>query len=145
MRRITKTSWILLFYWVPLVNLGPSLHHSDFFGFHSHACGSSHCHHSPASGASHCSSDRSHTHSSVGCHSHSKTENSDTHELFIAGTDGDCSLCQFFDQYNVVFSCIDFQPQITISYQRSQLDTGMPGTALLAASARAPPFFFHMG
>ena len=48
MRRLVPTNWCFLFYWVFLVNFGPSFHHADLFGLHSHTAGSVHCglHHS---------------------------------------------------------------------------------------------------
>ena len=143
MRRITQTSWFLLLYWVPLVNLGPSLHKADFFGFHSHHCGSSHCHHGSLEVGGHCF--QSPFDESSDCHSHLKEDPSQTPQRFVTGSDSDCSLCQFFDQYNVVINTLELPTHVNGAYQRNHFELGIPASALLEASARAPPFSAQMG
>ena len=99
--------WFFVAYLGLLTNLGPSLHHANFLGFHSHAGGDcchfdgahTHCTHSHSAHSHHAHSHCDHTHE---CHTHRTTEPSN--ELMVhAGANGhDCPFCKFFDQFHVI-------------------------------------------
>jgi hypothetical protein len=82
-----KTCFLLL-YLVLLLNLGPSLHHADFFGIHPP--------HHPTSADS----------TSVCCvhaHRHGPANDLNSAEVDERAYAGhDCSICKFFDQYHVL-------------------------------------------
>jgi len=131
MKYFKPTIWLLLVYWIPLMNLGPSLHHADVFGFHSSSCSSCCCgnHHHHGEGHDH------HHHSDTCCHDHSHEPVSSVTD---ASSDG-CQFCEFFEKYNVVFSCFHFSD----SASPSGCDVTLPSVFLsqdvIAATARGPP------
>ncbi|MCH2183422.1 MAG: hypothetical protein MK108_15595 [Mariniblastus sp.] len=141
-----KTSCLLLFFWVPLVNLGPSLHHADFLGFHSHCCGAKSCHNTPPVASSEGCSHHHHCHDDgvVSCHAKPAKTNGqqprqESPNLLITGRDAACSLCKFFDEYHVVFDSVDNSVEFTYTYQHFACRVDVPLTAALPATARGPP------
>lgn len=82
----TKT-WFFIVYLGLLLNLGPSLHHADFFGLHGHSVVSS------------CSCCPAHT---IPC------SNDSPDGATVKGTaEHDCAFCKFFDQYHVIVDAVD--------------------------------------
>lgn len=90
-----------------LLNLGPSLHHLDLFGFHTH-CGSISC--------SHHHDDSSHHHADSHCshsfcdHSHPQPKSSESLTVRSGSADHDCPFCDFFDQYHVIVEPVETVP-----------------------------------
>ena len=142
MKYLKSTTWLLLLYWIPLMNLGPSLHHADFFGLHSSCCVSTCC---GSHGHSHESDhDHDHDHASASCcqKPSSKDDRIQSSRLDSAtGTDGECQFCNFFEKYNVVFSSFQFTvPSVPANHFFVQSDV-FPSRDVIVATARGPPAF----
>lgn len=143
-----KTSCLLLLFWVPMVNLGPSLHRADFFGFHSHCCRSDHHHNQPVgllecgSGHRHCHSDGKASCPSLVANTDRQPPQRETNNPYYTGPDSTCSICKFFDEYNVVFDGAEASRQITRVYQRFASLNAAPTPPLQLATARGPPALF---
>lgn len=139
MQRSVPKNWCFLLYWVFLVNFGPSFHHADLFGLHSHPFGAANCgsqHHHDFGCCDHHSADANHSHESL-----------QTNETFIASVaaDADCLCCKFFDQYNVCFSCVEF---LDTEFPRTEVfsfSDGRPSACDFEALARGPPASIAQG
>ena len=82
--RFAYPKWMFVLFWVLLVSFGPSFHHADVFGLHGNSCGSSWL---PSFGCCSCS--------------HGATYGAES-DGPIVQADHDCSLCDFFDHYNLI-------------------------------------------
>ncbi|MFK7766148.1 MAG: hypothetical protein AB8B55_02815 [Mariniblastus sp.] len=82
-----------------LINLGPSLHHADFLGFHNHSGNDSTCCHSHHADSHRADSNSAHSHCN---HSHAQTETSDDVKVLLTADDHHCPFCEFFDQFHVI-------------------------------------------
>ena len=154
MRRKRLTNWLLLGYLVLFLNLGPAAHRAHFFGLHGH----SHEHlHSFSQCQSHngchghdfqsTTDDRFCSNLDEGIHKccHHSTdlnkhaENSGVNFSNTCGKDGTCSVCKFFDEFNV--SLLTFQQSIhaTPFLLYRPLSCQYPITRSIAAIARGPP------
>ena len=136
MGNLKRPSWLLILYWIPLVNLGPSLHRADFLGLHSHSCVETSCNHDHSH----------HTHSgdSYHCQEHAGDSANDVTPNIakkpVVGESQDvCSFCKFFDEYNVIFNAVVYQNDVTSTYQRNVYPHSFRSEALLLATARGPP------
>jgi hypothetical protein len=139
MRRLVPTNWCFLFYWVFLVNFGPSFHHADLFGLHAHTAGSAHCglHHSHSHNLGCCDDD----HGTDDGHRHPVPQDLEASEALVSAPDGECVCCKFFDQYNVWIDCVEFEGDHTFGSQRFSYAEGFPSSGDLTALARGPPSF----
>lgn len=148
-------TWILLVYLVLLWNLGPSVHRAHFFGFHSHchdaSCESVSCHGDSNDGVYVTKRDDSNSHRSDSCntcglHAHAEIENvdSDSAKQSECGTHAphdQCSVCKFFDEFNLVVSAVE-QPIDAVPCVFYQvLHTHGFHSQPLVATARGPPLF----
>lgn len=137
MRNYRFTTWFLLGYLALLLNVGPSAHHAEFFGFHSHG-DSGHVHvHVDLTGlgiAGDCSC--SHKHSVL----HTQLINRDSALAIKSDSScGDCLLCHYFDHFHGI--CAALKLDLAKSYLCEPL---VAGDAVLFArtivrSARGPP------
>lgn len=118
--------WFFIAYLGLLVNLGPSLHHADFFGFHSHShsrLGCCCCHaHPPAENRDHASD--------------STNESSSPHFRLA---DHDCAFCKFFDQYHVIAGSGDTPQRSTFAKFFTVERLADARSASLVPVARGPP------
>ena len=132
MRSLVPTNWCFLFYWVFLVNFGPSFHHADLFGLHVHSPGGAQC------GVQH-----SHDH---GCcdhgpdDSHSQPQGVETTVASFSAADSQCACCKFFDQYNVFIDSVDLLDNSAFGEQCFSFTEGRPTAGDFVALARGPPF-----
>ena len=139
MQRSVPKNWCFLLYWVFLVNFGPSFHHADLFGLHSHPFGAANCgshYHHDLGCCDHHSADANHSHESL-----------QTNETFIASVaaDADCLCCKFFDQYNVCFSCVEFLDTEFPGTEAFSFSDGRPSAGDFEALARGPPASIAQG
>jgi hypothetical protein len=141
MRRLVPTNWCFLFYWVFLVNFGPSFHHADLFGLHSHSSSRSHSgfHHSHEQGCC------NHDHGADDGHRHDRPQNLETSIVSVFAADGECACCKFFDQYNVCFNCLELVGHHTFGIQRFSATEGRPSAGDLKPHARGPPSVIALG
>ena len=136
MGNLKRSSWLLILYWFPLVNLGPSLHRADFLELHSHSCGASSCTHNH--------SHHTNAETSYRCHQHvGDVTNDVTPNIAKKPVVGEaqelCSFCKFFDEYNVIFSAVTYQNDFTSTYQKNVYPHSFQSETLLLATARGPP------
>lgn len=133
---------LLLGYLVLFWNLGPSLHRAEIFGLHCHSCcssgNSSCCHDHVREGHWHSHGDGQgfHSHSRCCDHEHSPDPTQDQQTVT---SHHECSLCEFFDNFNVVFDSFDFE----VAEAPSRINAALPLVAWLgepfSATARGPP------
>lgn len=147
MKYLKPTIWLLLVYWIPLMNLGPSLHHADVFGLHTSCCNSGCC--ASSSGSSF--EARSQELDYFGCdgqcqgqcqnqRASNPTQDADQCPDIFAGTTTDvCLFCEFFKKYNVVFSCFHFPNPPQRSVYRMTLADIFESQDAILGSARGPP------
>ncbi len=136
MGNLKRSSWLLILYWIPLVNLGPSLHRADFLGLHSHSCGESSCTHDHSHHTH--SGDSYHCHKHVGEFANDVTPNIAKKPVVDESQDV-CSFCKFFDEYNVIFNAETYLNDVTSTYQRDIYPNSFLAEPLLSATARGPP------
>ena len=141
MRKLSQKNWLLLGYLALLFNLGPSLHHADFFGLHCHDAGCCKTSVSQDDAFSCCCG---HSHGSQDAAENS----SDCIAVGIAAANEgcnssceDCAFCKFFDQYNVVSE--DFEFVLTQAPVCSLIASSQDNAfcEFVAKSARGPPAF----
>lgn len=142
-------TWLFVAYLGLFLNLGPSLHHADFFGFHNHGPGTSPCGHShhaaPDSLGSHAAN--AHSIDSHACSSHTcghatvAHPNDSSIELTVhsAFVDHDCALCKFFDQYQVTVEPTIAIEAIGFALMREFKRPVDVGSASFPPVARGPP------
>ena len=152
MRKLAQKNWLFLGYLALLFNLGPSLHHADFFGLH---CTGSCCQNSFFQDEASCCCGHDHSH---GSHHHEHSSDSsgdssgDSSDCFEDGISAanhgcdssceDCAFCKFFDQFNVVSENFEF---VLTQSPVCSLIASSQGTAFcecVPESARGPPEFF---
>ena len=134
--------WIFLGYLVLLLNLGPVAHRAHFFGVHlhdstcaSHHHGQGHDHHSHQH--EHFHGDHYHVH---GCsHDHGENlENTESLDGFLHKVH-DCSLCEFFDHFNVVVNA-DIVDVVSVPVRLRVVDHVQPeDPQAVLGTARGPP------
>ena len=134
MRRLVPTSWCFLIYWVFLVNFGPSFHHADLFGLHSHPHGAANC----GSHHHHVVKCCDHDHGTDGGHRHDTPQTPETSVVSLA-SDVDCVCCKFFEHYNVCFSPVELLDNHAFGVQLFSFTEGRPSVGDLEAFARGPP------
>lgn len=136
MRSLLPTNWCFLFYWVFLVNFGPSFHHAELFGLHVHSPGGAPC------GVQH-SHDR-------GCcdhgtdESHGQPQGFETSVASFSAADSQCVCCEFFDQYNVFIDSIKLLDNPAFGEQCFSFNEGRPSVGDFVALARGPPSFIAL-
>lgn len=120
---------LFLVYLVLLWNLGPSLHHADWLGFHVH----------PGAGCAQTADSHSHV-STCGCccHSHSLPDK-ESGETGSIGADHVCGFCQFFKQFNVVFCAVDEPMANTPALMRDVFFVEFVTADSIRLVARGPP------
>ncbi|QEG23946.1 hypothetical protein [Mariniblastus fucicola] len=139
MRSSQFKTWFLLGYLVLLLNFGPSLHHAQIFGLHSH----SHRNGSDdtASGSSCC------------CHHHSgetliaslSVNDTGDHDPSVASLRSvksgvhDCAFCKFFDEYNVVVDSFELQHVEQPIFLLASLRPSAAAAEFVPTIARGPP------
>ncbi len=128
MRHRSLKIYLFAGYLVLLLNLGPSLHKSHFFGLHSHEAATT------ESGISQSCCCTTNDDSSLPQHSREPAPQSES-----VGSYHDCSLCKFFDQYNV----IAYAPEFSVLKRKIQFHSiEFPHRAFseaIAVVARGPP------
>ena len=135
MKYLTPTTWVLLVYWIPLMNLGPSLHHADIFGLHSSSCSTGCCGHHHGHSHSHHHHGECQDQANTCCQNHAPGSVG----LYAGDTSDGCLFCEFFEKYNVAFSCFHFSdPAALADYSFALLDIFV-SQDLVAATARGPP------
>lgn len=139
MRRLVPTNWCFLVYWLFLVNVGPSFHHADLFGLHSHSHRSDHCgsHHSYYQDEGCCE----HLHEAEKGHHHDLPQVWETFVASVFAPEGDCGCCKFFEQYNVCFNSVEFVGDQAFGTRLFYYADSLLSAGDLAALARGPPFF----
>lgn len=139
MRRLVPTNWCFLVYWIFLVNVGPSFHHADLFGLHSHPYRSVHCgsHHSHYQDGGCCE----HDHVADNGHHLDLPQDWETSVALVFAPAGDCGCCEFFEQYNVCFNSVEFVGDQAFGTQLFYHADGLLSSGDLTALARGPPFF----
>ena len=147
MHKHPTKNWLFLIYLVLLINLGPSLHHADFFGLHCNDACCSPTSFSESKVSSCCCCTAAHSHGDHGSHSHGSSGESNEFQITAAVDDfgaccEDCVFCKFFDQFNVVAESFRF---VLIQSPVCSLIENNQGTAFcefVPESARGPPEFF---
>ena len=156
MRHNRVTNWFLLGYLVLFLNLGPAAHRAHFFGLHGHShvyfdaqsnhCGhTNHCVHTSECGHSHTCTD-SHSFANSNCHpsrccSGADNQDSGVSVEFLADDlpDGQCTVCKFFDEFNLTVVNLE-QPYVAAPVLfRQSLCCTHSILKVIAASARGPP------
>jgi hypothetical protein len=134
MRRCTLTIWFLLGYFALLVNLGPSLHHADLFGLHSHASDNTNADMENDAAVSCCC-----------CQHHSAAQNEGPSETTgSAGFDvdtacHDCAFCEFFKHFNAFDHSFEFEERETHAQAVSFDNDSSVDDEPIASTARGPP------
>ena len=130
MRRFPKLKFAFLLYLVLFLNLGDSVHHSPFFGLHSHDS-------EGRNGYSFCS---------CGCHQHSTEHSHADHQdptNHLADSDFGsslaCPFCKFFDEYNVTLDVFEFTLSDSPFYSWPFVDRSVEQNNIILTCARAPP------
>ena len=121
-----RLTWFFLAYLVLFLNLGSSIHRADFFGIHHSfhspdsvvpvvpfGCGC--CHHHPADGVNGLESD-------VRCFS-----------------DHDCSICEFFAKFNVIFDDFRFGIESKSVSEYTSLEDSIAERISVSPFPRGPP------
>lgn len=146
MQKLCRKNWLLLGYLVLLFNLGPSVHHADFFGLHCDdaACCASTSEATPFSSC--CCCHAGHSHGGDSTHSHEGSRHDDEAGLSSAsdgcGTPCDgCAFCNFFDQFNVVAVSFRFVIAESPIYSLIANTQGIACCESVPKSARGPPEF----
>lgn len=130
-----------------LINLGPSLHHADFLGFHSHCGSDSGCchsrhdqHHDAHSHAGHSHAEHASAEGSHCGHSHSASEAVAQLIAVQAGeNDHDCVFCKFFEQLHVIVNPIATFEVSDVALIRAIDRPSDVRSAIFIPVARGPP------
>lgn len=133
---------LLLGYLILFWNLGPSLHRAEIFGLHFHSCcsskGSFCCHDQGDDGHWHRHEDDHEFHSHLPCCNHERPSDCRL-DIESFHSHHDCSLCDFFDNFNLVVESFDFEiANASVNFKISLPLTGWPGDPF-CATARGPP------
>jgi len=148
MRKLSQTNWLFLGYLALLFNLGPSLHHVEFFGLH---CQDAGCCKAPFSQnvSSCCCEHAGHSHGHHHDGDHSTESSSDCIKVGISAINQacdlsceDCAFCKFFDQFNVVSETFDFVLSQSPVCSIIASPQGAAFSEFVPESARGPPEFF---
>lgn len=132
MCRQPSISWFLLGYLCLLLNVGPSAHHADVFGFHcSGCCDSGACHLSKLDISGDCPC----------CSSSGSSDHlSNSQPEKVKSDCDDCLFCQFFDQFHSLEASIPQQSResgVCDLFAHSKIvDT----VRIIDSSARGPPY-----
>lgn len=143
MRNNRFTTWFLLGYLALLLNVGPSAHYADFFGFHHH-------HHESVALDSHGHGDLIGLGISGDCCCHDQHSNESGKVNSAAGEDGlvadsscgDCLLCHYFDHFQSIDISIDFHLEETPCCESLASPIAKLLFRFVDSSARGPPAFF---